>query len=108
MKLIKRSEKAKEAHILWESQYFRGGVWLYGAGKQNIHEALVALGSEPSADDVDRVIGNTSWTQCRCDECDTVCEEVIQVGQEPDYDSSTAELCFDCVLDALVVIHGQK
>lgn len=60
----------------------------------------LALGPTPEPDDVDRIIGNKSWTDNRCDECQTQAD-TVQVGQRPDYESRTADLCESCVRRAL-------
>lgn len=110
MRLITRSGKAAAVAEAWRRQYQdRDGSWKYdthpsfttGLSKEQTYNALVILGPNPNADDVDRVIGNTSWTACRCDECDQYFEEVMEVGQDPEYESSTAELCEGCVIMAL-------
>lgn len=43
---------------------------------------------------------NNAWFLGYCDECEKASNVLIQVGQEPDYDSSTAEICFDCLKKA--------
>lgn len=111
MRVIKRQEKARNIADTWYKQYCHNGVWfsnLYGMTrtKEDVHKALVALGPNPSADDVDAAIGNPTWTQCRCDECDGKFEEVVQVGQPPDYESSTAELCEGCLNKAVFMFKG--
>lgn len=48
-------------------------------------------------DEVNDIIGNVSWTTRLCGDCDNYCSDVFEVGQNPDYDSRTAYLCFSCV-----------
>ncbi len=45
--------------------------------------------------------GNSSWTMLQCNECDREVEEAVQIGQEPDYDSATAVVCKECLVNAL-------
>lgn len=102
MRLIKREELAKGVADRWYETYLDWrGVWLFGDDKRAIYANLIALGSNPSADDVDAAIGNDSWTQCRCNECSQCFEVVIEVGEKPDYESATAKLCKRCVTNAL-------
>ena len=75
--------------------------WLcqYPNDRDGIGEKVRALGPTPNPDDVDRIIGNGSWTRTpRCSECgqdDKDC--IVELGQEPDYGSSTAWICQDCI-----------
>ena len=102
MKIITRTKRASTVTKRWNETYFGNGDWYKGGlDKQKIHKELVALGVDPKADDVDKIIGNTSWTQCKCDECNSYEEETIVIGQEPDYDSATAEVCKKCISIAL-------
>jgi hypothetical protein len=100
MKLITRQSKANEA----------AGHWQYGAReRENIYNALIALGDSPNPDDVDRVIGNKSWTEVgECDECRKASEALIMLGEEPDYDSHTAYICINCLQSAMIKINSHK
>ena len=101
MRVITRKGMAAEAAESWRKQYqFRGGWEYYGGDKEATYDALLALGANPDPDAVDKAIGNKHWTSCHCDECGKDVEAVIEVGQEPDYESSTAQLCLTCIYDA--------
>lgn len=99
MRLITRKDKAKNAAQQWLNTYNGRGGWKYSTNgdKEAIYVALVELGPNPDPDDVDRAIGNKSWTECHCDECRTQADEVVEVGEAPDYESATACLCLSCV-----------
>lgn len=97
MRIISRTGNAAKAAAHWRATYASG---VHGQDKLAILDMLDALGSNPDPDTVDEVIGNTSWTCCYCDECRAACEQVIEVGQEPDYESATAKLCKACVIKA--------
>ena len=50
----------------WAEQYQRGRRWKYCHGdktSQQIHAELVALGPYPDMADIERIIGNDSWTR---------------------------------------------
>lgn len=105
MRLITRGYKAIGVAEHWKQTYNdRNGNWRYGDNKRVTYEKLAALGPEPHPDDVDKIIGNTSWTACHCDECRDSVEYVVMVGQEPDYDSATAHLCRDCIEKAWRIV----
>jgi hypothetical protein len=91
----------------WREQYLGpvGGRWIPQPEKKAIHEALVALGPSPEPADVARVIGNDSWTDPgACDGCGKKVTAAVRVGDEPDYESSTAALCRGCLREALSLL----
>lgn len=98
--LATRKANAKTAAERWRAQYFGGGKWRYEDRMRGIWERLVALGDNPNPDDVERIIGNTSWTECKCDQCGERKESVVMVGEPLDYDSRTASLCVSCLDEA--------
>ena len=101
MKVITREWLAVLAASKWKQTYFRKGEWQYGNDKEVIYYKLVALGYHPNYKDVDEAIGNTSWTNIYCNECNESVLKVIQLGEEPDYESSTACICKSCLLKAM-------
>jgi hypothetical protein len=83
--------------------------WCYGNGawESDSHETkwrrLAALPGGATKRQVDDVIGNSSWTDVHhCNECGSGHPRiVVRLGEEPDYDSSTAHVCIDCIRKAL-------
>lgn len=70
---------------------------------QPVIEKLQSLKAPVNPDEVDSIIGNTSWTRVpRCHECgaDNL-PAVVQVGETPDYESNHANLCAKCLTAAL-------
>ncbi len=103
MELQTRQTRASEAERCWREHYSHDTYLLPRADK------LHALGKDPDPDAVDKVIGNTLWTECECDECKQSSDAIVCVGEEPDYDSSTAWLCRACVEKALAMFRrGQS
>ncbi len=77
--------------------------------KRGIADKLDALdGNAASAEDVNAIIGNQSWTRLACDECKEDTTLTVQVGDEPDYESHTAELCLECAEKAAALIRGMR
>ena len=101
MKLITRAGLAKAAAARWKQQYCKNGEWKRWPDKESVYYKLIALGPNPLANDVDSVIGNGSWTDICCDECCVHVDSAMRVGEEPDYESSTALICKPCLLKAL-------
>lgn len=118
--LITRESLAAGAAERWREQYEDYwtserpalGVGLRGKSvinSRDTYERLVALGATPDPDDVDGVIGNTSWTTSpRCDGCGRIgTGPRVMVGAESDYESPTACLCVDCVKAALATFENE-
>lgn len=89
----------------WDEQYFRRGKW-YDDKSRAISERLHRLDPETATPaDVAAIIGNQLWADpMRCDCCGVDVIIVVQVGEEPDYESATASLCIQCAADALAAI----
>lgn len=93
MKIITRHVRASGAAKNWRIQYPLGSD--YDNDHFNgIYEALVALGPTPDPDDVDRIVGNESWTECYCSHCHTPKGPFIRFNDEYD-------LCKDCLTAGL-------
>jgi len=104
MKLITQRDMILGVAKRWFAQY---GHALHESGFRDTHtfgntlERLRLLDLETaSAKDVADIIGNASWTDLTCDECQSHVDLVVQVGQEPDYESATASLCKECLAKA--------
>jgi hypothetical protein len=113
MKLITMKDNAKTAANRWfqayssyGDQYWTSPSLTTGKTKLQVYNELVTLGDSPDPDVVDKIIGNSSWTNCLCHECGNSVQAVVQLGQEPDYDSNTACVCFICLEKAVEIIHG--
>ncbi len=65
-------------------------------GNAALTAQLLALPPDAPLDDVDRIIGNKSWTRTMCTRCRTDSREVVEVGEPPDYESATVILCREC------------
>lgn len=89
----------------FKRRHFHNGTWSeahFGLVRdhQVTYQSIVDAGDDGAAIDV--AIGNSSWTRLKCDECDNDVQELVQIGQEPDYESATANVCFDCLHRALM------
>ncbi|WP_443700181.1 hypothetical protein [Pseudomonas sp.] len=109
MKIITRQIEADEAPASFEKQYGRdrdGKKWINGRTRDETIDALNALPKPVNADEVDRIIGNDSWTRVpTCDDCGKCSlDAVMQLGQEPDWESCTAHICHACLKAALDTI----
>jgi hypothetical protein len=102
MKLLNERAQIKGLAQRWRRQYPKGTYDADTRGR-NVQAELDALDEETAtADQVAEIIGNGSWVQPRaCHECKAETWDLVEVGEEPDYDSSTASLCAPCLASAL-------
>ena len=97
MELILRSEVIKEIPDRWRCQYRENQgdkyqIWLRLKAEENLTE-----------EKAEELIGNNSWSRLDCDECGERADAVVQLGQEPDYESRTACICLDCLKKAVTL-----
>lgn len=111
MKIITPFLLAQDVPNLWRQRYGTG--WETDSNKQEITrqlDALEKLGLPIQPETVEAIIGNRSWTRIyKCDECGT--EEpplVVQLGEGPDYESSTANVCLRCLEVAVTLARSQS
>lgn len=106
MKLITERELIRGVAAAWRRQYRRDQGLHGGASSEDIARRLEALDTETSTgSDVAAITGNTGWTEVpACDECGTWGPVVVQIGEPPDYESSTAEICPACIARASALL----
>lgn len=101
MRLITKQHLANIAKDRWRAQYYQNSEWYsYGSDKEVKYNNLVALGDNPSPNDVNEVIGNISWTNITCSECKESVDSVVELG-EVGYDTEYGYACKDCLTKAL-------
>lgn len=101
MKVITQRTLVREVADRWDRQYPPRTA---PSDKVAIGRALRGLDlATASPRKVDAIIGNNSWTEVpSCDECEDDClSVVVQLGEEPDYESATANVCIKCLRAAL-------
>ena len=107
MKIITERDLIRTVADRWAKVY-ETGYYAKDATKQGILKSLRMLSTTTcSADDVNKIIGNKSWTRMHCSECAKSTNWVIQVGEEPDYESATANLCRKCFDKAVQLVTSQ-
>lgn len=104
MKIITERTLIREVAEKWREAY-SDPHWIKDKEKQAIGVNLAALDPERATPaDVEAVIGNPSWTNVgECDECGKAVKALVEVGQDPGYDSSTARICKRCATKALAL-----
>ena len=103
MKLITERDLIMGVAEAWSRQYAKAS-----GDKAVIKKMLQALDKETATgEDVKDIIGNYSWTRIMCNECGQYSTLVVQVGQEPDYESNTADLCAECLTKAFNLLQKE-
>lgn len=105
MHKITTEQKVKNVAEAWKASYYRAHHWIsiFSGSSEVIYKRLKELSETATAKDVEDIIGNSSWTSLTCHECDNSVDIVIQVGENPDWGSSTAQICPNCLRKALAL-----
>ena len=78
----------------WKKQYYRDDSWdRYSEDKFKKYEQLVNLGNNKNPEDVDKIIGNSSWTRLICHNCNKYVDTVFVFG----IGYNSLHICEDCV-----------
>lgn len=107
MKIISIRSQIRELPDLWKQSCQRpDGTWTQIVQKEpdteKIHAALSALDLETATrDDVVKAMGFDGWIGTKCHECKKENCTVVQLGEELDYESHTADICLDCLRQAV-------
>lgn len=79
----------------WKKQYYIDSSWdRYGYDKVKKYEQLVNLGKNKNPEDVDKIIGNSSWTRLIYNNCNKDVNAVFIFGAD---NESSCYVCEDCV-----------
>ncbi len=97
MKIISAIDEIATAPDRWEKQY----AYHPYDDKLAITARLKALPPGFTRDDVEKIIGNTSWTRIKCTECR---EEREHLATFDDGNLSYIQLCASCLIDAAAKI----
>lgn len=108
MKIITERDRIRNVAERW-AQVYEKGYYANDPVKQGILQSLRMLNPETcSAADVNKVIGNKSWTTMRCNECKEDTTWIIQLGETPDCESATANICRACFDKAITLVNSQS
>ena len=103
MKVITRRRAAADVPARIRRQY-EGRLGTYPDMAKKLAR-VEALGRGPDPDDVAAIMGE-GWLSRACNECEEEADPVVEVGDEPDYESSTAWVCLDCLRGAVAMAEG--
>ena len=99
MKILTRNDLAEMAAARWQKQYPNT--------KEDIYINLIELGSEPTPEQVNEVIGNSAWTRLGCDSCLKSVDKVV-VFSLPCHDQPFVHICENCANEIVKTFEGSK
>lgn len=101
MRRLRERDQVAGVVEAWTRQYGR-------SEKRGIRQQLAALDPDTAtAEDVAAIVGNHSWvTPQACHECGQETWDIVEVGEEVDHYSPTANICRDCLKAALALLGG--
>ncbi len=104
MKLITIKSQILEVVDNWYKSY---AGFLRGSDKDEIYKKLKKLDLQTAtAEEVADIIGNPSWAcKQKCTECNDYSNEVIELGEKPDWESATTWICKKCLRKAVTLIN---
>lgn len=106
MKPITIEEIARDVPARWRETYSRPyptGLAFTDERKERIADRLDEL-ADLTPDAIAEAIGNRSWTNISCDECEADgLASAVQVGPDDPYRNCTATLCPGCAAAALAM-----
>ena len=98
MKLITLRSQVLGVVDRWKEQYPKAK-----GDKLGILRKLEALDLKKAIpEDLEHIIGNSSWAcPTKCRECNKYFDVAVEVGEPPDWESATTQLCHNCIKSAL-------
>lgn len=103
MNLVTKQILIDEVCFRWAQQYYTNGEWRYGYDKEDIYHKLQSLGDKKTEESIAEVIGNSSWTQLICNECNRDSERVVVMSCE----EYAFYLCLKCINKAGKLLKGK-
>jgi hypothetical protein len=94
-----KQDRADEAPLRWAEQYARGA----NDRQKEITRLLAALPKPIDGAEVDRIIGNESWTRLECDGC----HEDVPAVAHYEYGDHHLALCAGCLSSGLRGLKGK-
>lgn len=99
MEIIIKKDKIKTVAKRWKEQYYSEGRWTslaksFNETSKQIYEKLLKAKTEK---EIIEIIGNSSWTENICDECNNDFDKLIMfIAYE-----ETIKVCKDCLKKAI-------
>ena len=102
MELITKKSILESLPQRWQMQYSTSRQFFDGSWSDDKIKMLKSE-SPLTEERAKEILGNNSWTRNNCDECRKDVYATVQLGQEPDYESATANICLECLNKAVAL-----
>ena len=107
MKLRTKRQLIDGVAAAWKAQYWHPlHGWMYSTpqnDKEAFYKELAELPPGATETQVTAVLGQQTWTENKCNECQRDVDVLIHLGEDPDYDSVTFYLCPACAAQAVAL-----
>jgi len=102
MQLITKADILQNLSKRYKSQYPTSRILADGRDTDNV---ISMLNAEENLTEkrACEIIGYKSWTENVCDECKKDKYALVMIGEQPNHDSNTASICFDCLNKAVLL-----
>lgn len=100
MKILTKQQHVNRVAEHWKSAYFKNGKWEYD-GRDKIYDRIKKLGDNPCSKDIDKIIGNDSWTSMWCDNCDGGNDIIFSFCMDGYHHCSICDKCIDKIKSAM-------
>ena len=101
MKVIKKDYKLDTLLERLKRQFYRDGKWIRNVYDLESNYSKLAQLEKLTPELIIEIVGRPIWDKLLCDECENDVDRLIQVGEELDYYSSTANICLRCLNEAI-------
>lgn len=109
MKLIKKSDHIKTVAERYKKTYYINDKWtIYYFDVKDHKKNYELLKKATTEKEIEDIIGNSFWTENKCSECGKDCNVLVEIGEEPDYETATAWLCPVCIKRAFEFISSEN
>lgn len=107
IEIKRRADVIKSAPDRWKAQYERHSGTNWEKHQKITHELQALNSTEFTAEDVNKIIGNESWTALRCDECGVNSEVLCSIGTDTEWGGPAGFYCDRCLREALFQLDNE-
>jgi len=98
----------------WKNSYYSKSedTWIatHKGSSKRTYKALLALPKPTKKEDIDKVIGDSSWTEFKCEECNEQVDRLMYFESKyfDGYEGGSFMICKDCLQKAMEKMCGSK